>query len=190
MNRRALQLAGVITVTILAVFALRDASVDSPRPIPTAEESHVPDYIVDQFNSTLLGRNGKPLYRLGAVELKHFSDDDTSELQQPRYAKFPEGAKPVFISADRGWMNADETELLLVGNVQVNKGQPGDTQSIKATMETLRIFPKEDFAETDSPVHLEGQGTVADAIGMHADLANDRLTLLSKVRGKQEPRSR
>jgi len=185
---RPLQLSGIALLVVAALLTLRSTTDnDKPAPAQGQTDSHFPDYIVKEFTSTSLGMDGKPRYRLAATKLKHFADDGTSELLRPRYDKFPADGKVVEITANQGWMNSDETELLLTGDVFIRKGATDDPSQTTASMETLRIFPEEDIAETDSPVHLEGQNTVVDAVGMHADLANDRLTLLSKVHGKQEP---
>ena len=91
----------VFPITLLAILAILAAwinlIVQPPTPKPDGSSRHDPDYIVNNFVTTQTDINGKLRYTLAASEMKHFPDNDATELKQPRYTQYTIG-KPYTLS--------------------------------------------------------------------------------------------
>ncbi|MED5391167.1 MAG: LPS export ABC transporter periplasmic protein LptC [Pseudomonadota bacterium] len=83
--------------------------------------SHEPDYYMHKFTATGRDTNGIA-YVLVGNNLKHFPDDNTSELDKPKLRQYNEGELSRTTSSDHGKLLEDGTKILLQGNVRVTQG--------------------------------------------------------------------
>ena len=83
--------------------------------------SHEPDYYMHKFTATGRDTNGIA-YVLVGNNLKHFPDDNTSELDKPKLRQFNEGELSRTTSSDYGKLLEDGITIELKGNVQVTQG--------------------------------------------------------------------
>src|SRR5512137_2187741 len=65
-----------------------DRVVQPPQPKIDGSSRHDPDYILTNFNTLKTDQNGNPRHRLAATEMRHFPDDDTTELTRPRFTQY------------------------------------------------------------------------------------------------------
>ena len=73
-------------------------------------------------------------------------------------------------------------------SVRTRLGIKGEEQQrfiIRA--QDLRIYPQEDRAESDRPVHVSQPGTVLSGVGLKVRLDLEKFELLSEVQGRYEP---
>lgn len=150
---------------------------------------HDPDFFMENFTVTAMNTTGTPRYKLSADKMKHYPDDDTSELNRPHITIFRIDTPPWIIDADRGWASANGELVLLIGNVRVNREASASTRAMSLTTEELRLRPNDDYAETDKPVTIVSGKDITRAIGMRAYLKEGRLQLLSSARGKYDART-
>lgn len=116
----------VIAVTLLLLatgswWLTRTVSV--PQKPFDGKLRHDPDYTIEHFTATVMDENGRRRYTLSAVQLVHYGDDGSSELEQPYLIQFREGSVPIHTRADKGWMPADRGEILLEGNAVSARGR-------------------------------------------------------------------
>jgi lipopolysaccharide export system protein LptC len=129
------------------------------------------DYYVTGLDVTRMTTAGRPAHRLRAVNLQHYTDDDTTELQQ------------------RAWMSADGSQVLLSGEVLIEREGDVSNRPMRIVTRDLRVQPSEDYAETDEKVRVESESDWLDAVGMQAWLRPpSRLKFLSQVKGYYVPR--
>lgn len=84
---------------------------------------HDPDYTIENFNATVMNERGQRRYTLSAVQLVHYGDDGSSELEQPYLIQYREGSEPIHTRADKGWMPKNRSEILLQGNAISARGR-------------------------------------------------------------------
>jgi len=58
---------------------------------------------------------------------------------------------------------------------------------VTITTSNLTVHPRDEYAETDKPVHMTGNATDLISIGMKAFLKEGRIRLLNKVKGVHVP---
>lgn len=147
------------------------------------------DYRIRGFEVVRMTSAGAPAHRLAAQSLRHFTDDDTTELDQPRLTVFQTDAPPWEVDAQQAWMSADGSLILLTGEVLINRAGDADTPPTRVVTRDLRIQPRDDYAETDERVTVETDTDRLDAVGMQAWLRPpSRLKFLSDVKGLYVPR--
>ena len=124
-------------------------------------------------------------HTLTAQQLRHYPDDDSTELDQPLLL-YRGKQSPTRISADRAQLLKDGKEAILRDNVRVlREASPGNPEM---TLETsvLNVYPDDEIARTDKPVKLTQGKSVAHGVGMVADRVKQTYILESRVKATLE----
>jgi len=160
-----------------------ERAVNAPaggRPDPSL---HNPDFIVERFTATTLGKSGRPESRLIAKRMAHYPDDETTELEEPRLLQLPDEGPPVRITAERGTVTKDGEEVRLYGNVVVIREATGARAELRMETAYLQVFPKEELAVTpESVVITEGRSRLS-GVGMEYNNKTRQFTLKARVTG-------
>lgn len=176
----------LLTMLALLTFWI-NKSVQSPKPTLDGSSRHDPDYIMTNFVTTQTDINGALRYKLAAVEMKHFPDDDSTSLQRPRYTQFAAGKPYTQVEGLRGQVSSDGEKVELFDNVKVTRQAFADKGEMTVESDYLNILPNEDIVRTDSPVVIrQAPKTVIYATGMIYEKNQRTLTLLHKVRAHYE----
>lgn len=101
---------------------LAELSVEE-QPKFDGAQRHDPDFIVEDFHSTVMSETGQPQYELRAARLVHYGDDDSSEIEQPHFIQHTPGAAPLHASARRGFVPHGTPYIKLTGDVLVAQGR-------------------------------------------------------------------
>lgn len=142
------------------------------------------------FNDTTIidfGENGQPKNKIIGDQLFHYPDDTDSEIINPRITLFREEGTPVNITADHGWINEDGTRVLLKGHTNIVREKSDVNQFSRLETPELTIWPDREYAETDKPVKITTDGTIATGTGMKAYLDKEHYLLLNNVKGRHIP---
>ena len=157
---------------------------DEPRR--DGKHRHDPDYIVTDAVVRKLGENGELKYTLRAVDVRHYPDDDTTDLLQPhvvyQYARKP----PVTLNSERGHIDKEGNQVDLVGNVRIHRPAAGRDEELTATMPDLTVFPDDERAFTKSPVLLTKGNSWLKGTGMQVNNKTQTYVLESQVTGLLE----
>jgi lipopolysaccharide export system protein LptC len=178
----------VLALVLAAVGALAWWLQEEEKALrPHREErGHLPDYTVDDFTTTNMDELGKPFRRLSAVELRHFADDDSSELTSPSLTLFEKSGPPWLVHSETAWISADHNLIRLHGEVLIDREAGPTTRPVHLKTRELVLKRKEDYATTDQPVHITSlqDWTTSDA-GAEIWLTDKlRVKLLGRVRGE------
>ncbi len=98
-------------------------TVNTPEKPPDNATRHDPDYTIENFDATVMNREGRRRYTLAAALLVHYGDDGSSDLTQPYLIQYRDGLSPVQTRADKGWMPKDRHEIVMSGNVESAQGR-------------------------------------------------------------------
>lgn len=148
---------------------------------------HDPDYIVNNFVTTQTDINGDLRYKLAAVEMKHFPDDDSTILQRPRYTQFAVDKPYTQVEGLRGYVSSNGEQVEVVDNVRVVRQAFEEKGEMTVDTDYLKILPNEEIVQTPSPVVIrQAPKTVIYATGMVYDKKSRTVTLLNKVKAHYE----
>jgi lipopolysaccharide export system protein LptC len=174
----------VVLLSVLSWWLLQRLEVDEQAG--KAALVHEPDYYLDGMTRTTTGADGSLRNILRATHVEHFPDDDSTELASPHLEIYNGKPEPWHVIAERGWVSSGSDVVLLHGEVEIWRQGPAGEREYQVLTSELRVLPKEQYAETDSPTTIIGPATVTRAIGMRANFAHDRLELLKRVRSRHE----
>ena len=178
-------LALLIFLTLLTFWINR--SVQPPQPKLDGSSRHDPDYIMSNFLTTQTDVNGDLRYKLAAIEMRHFPDDDSTELQSPRYTQFAVGKPYTEVQGMRGLVSTDGEEVQLFDNVKVTRQAFAEKGEMTIETDYLNIRPNDEMVTTDRPVVIrQAPKTVIYATGMVYDKKSKTVTLLQRVRAHYE----
>jgi lipopolysaccharide export system protein LptC len=162
--------------------------VAAPQPLATGGPREI-DYYVTGLQVTRMNQSGQPAHRLHVASARHYTDDDTTELEKPHLTVFQATDPPWEIHAQRALASADGNLVLLSGEVLIERAGGATTSPMRVLTRELRVQPRQDYAETDEKVRVETDSDWLDAVGMQAWLRPpSRLKFLSQVKGHYVPR--
>lgn len=146
------------------------------------------DYYLRGLKVTTMDKLGQPARTLQAKLVKHFPDDNTTELQTPRLLVYQQETPPWQIDAEHGWVSADGELILLNGNVHIERKPVPGVKPVKIDTRNLRVQPTQDYAETDEVVKVRSYPDRLDARGMQAWFREpSRIKFLADVKGYYAP---
>ena len=182
-------LTALLLVILLAIASGWVFESIEKNPILTKEKvRHTPDYFLDGFTATTIGKNGKPTYKVKAKRLEHYPDDDSMKLQYPQFSFYENNIKTWTAQAHEALVVQNGEKIHLSGEVILNqiKISKKDIPAI-LTAEQLTIEPNQDIAHTKSKIKLRRGKNTIDAVGMRADLNKGRIEFFSKTRSHYVP---
>ena len=182
------RLAGLpkLPLVLLALLVAATFWLDQViRPPATMEDSgphRDPDYVLEGLSVIRMNHDGEARYRLFAKKMLHYSDDDSTQLEQPRLVNSAPGKPGVQIKADRGELSGSNDDVYLSGNVTLLRNAGNGWGKATITTSFLHIIPDNDTAKTDRPVVIAEGSTVINAVGMELDNHTRVTRLLSQVK--------
>lgn len=178
----------VVLLILLALLTFWiNKTVQPQTPKLDGSSRHDPDYIMSNFVTTQTDVKGDLYYKLAAIEMRHFPDDDTTELQRPRYTQFAVGKPYTQVEGLRGYVSSDGEEVQLFDNVKVTRQAFEGKGEMTVDTDYLNIRPNQELVTTESPVVIrQAPKTVIYATGMVYEKKIRTVTLLHKVRAHYE----
>jgi lipopolysaccharide export system protein LptC len=181
----------IFPLVLLSTLALLtywiNQTVQPPAPRLDGSSRHDPDYIISNFVTTQTDVNGDLRYKLAAVEMKHYPDDDTTYLQRPRYTQYAVNKPYTQVEGLRGYVSNNGEEVQIFDNVKVTRQAFEEKGEMTLETDYLNIRPNDELVQTQSPVVIrQAPKTVIYATGMIYEKKNKTFTLLNKVRAHYE----
>jgi lipopolysaccharide export system protein LptC len=155
--------------------------VSEQKPKSEKDSYHEPDYYMEDFTTLTMNQDGTPKSSLYAVHMAHFPDNDTSELLQPKMELYRSSKLPMYVSADKGWVTADNEVILLKGNVQLWEFDETGERILQVNTSKAHVLLEQNYAETDQPATIKTRRTTINGIGMRAYFDDSRLEVLKDV---------
>lgn len=158
-----------VLLTLAALtFWLRYAT-ELPEERHDGKHRHDPDYIVSGAVLRKLDANGLLKYTLKAADIRHYPDDDSTDMREPHIVFLHPTRPPITVSAARGHANADGEQVDFYDNVRVERGPTKKDEALIATMPQLTVLPDDDRAYTKSPVLITQGKSWIKGVGMQVD---------------------
>ena len=187
---------GILSLTGLAVLAGLSYGllrwVESSLREPAPAESQAPVLIVERFRAVRLNIAGVREYVLEAPRLWQLPGQGGTELEQPVLDWYqPDGQTREWrLRAEQGWIAADYQTLLLNGVVVMDRAADSGKSPVTITTRDVSVHRADRYVETAAPVQAVTPEGEFHAVGARAWLDQERLELLSEVRGVYEPPKR
>ena len=154
---------GFVLLGLGAWWQLRSLPEDDGVRAPRERR---PDYIVQGLSALETDAGGQPSRRLNAERLRHYADEDLSELDEPRLVLYRPDGPPWFAQARLGQIQAGGDQVRLTGAVRFDREADATNRPIHLQTEAMDIWRQTGLAETDLPVRIDSDGDSITANGM------------------------
>lgn len=184
--------ASLIAVAVLASLAagtywLVQRTLPSDADRAPYVKRHVPDYYADDMAISTLSASGLTQYRINAVHMTHFEDDQTTALTMPAVRAFTPDQPEVTATSKRGTLNADMSIVDMYDDaLVVRQAGPRDPE-MRALSEHFQVLVNEDIVRTELPVQLFRGSSVMYGDGMIFNNISRAVQLLGNVHGTIQP---
>lgn len=176
----------LLALTLLTFWLRYATEMETPKR--DGKQRHDPDYILSDTTVRKLDSNGALQYTLRAVDVRHYPDDDTTDLMMPRliHQDSGNGKPPLTLSARRGHLSNDNKQVDLYEEVQIHRASSSKHEELTATMNELTVFPEEETAFTKSPVMITQGKSWVKGVGMRVNQRAQTYLIESRAVGFME----
>ena len=168
-------------------FWLRFAT-EMPEDRHDGKHRHDPDYIVTDANLRKIDETGKLKYTLKTTDIRHYPDDDTTDLLKPDLVYLQAKKPTTNVSSDRAHMTKDGEQVDFYGNVRIFRAASGKDEALTATSPDLTVFPDDEKAFTKSPVLITQGKSWIKGTGLQMDNRAQTYILQSRASALLESR--
>ena len=159
---------GILLVLAGLTFWLRYAS-ELPGVRNDGQFRHDPDCIVTDATLRKIDQTGRLQYTLKAADIRHYLDDDSSELLRPHLVYLSAKKPTVTMSAERGHLSKDAEQVDLYGDVRVQRAATAKDPELVAMTPELTVLPDDEKAFTKMPVLITQGKSWVKGVGMQID---------------------
>jgi lipopolysaccharide export system protein LptC len=180
----------VIIVALLALTTFWLGKVASTQPLlGSGGFSHDPDYVIENFAALTFDAQGQPHSRLSAKKMVHYMDDDSTELEAPRFERSDGESAPISVQSKRGLVTADREDVYFLGDVRVTRAATEGQAAIELTTEYIRLIPDHEILRTEKPVLMRQGNSVVEATGLFVDGEKRIFQLAGRVKAIYDKRN-
>jgi len=161
-------------------FWLRYAT-ELPQQKHDGKLRHDPDYIVTDAILRKIDLTGRLQYTLSATDIRHYPDDESTDMLKPNLVHFQAKKPPVTMSSERGHISKDGEKVDLYENVRIRRSASAKYEELTAYTPELTILPDVEKAFTKSPVLITQGKSWMKGVGMQVDNLAQTYLLESQV---------
>ena len=169
-------------------FWLRYAT-EMPEIRHDGKNRHDPDFIVSDGTLRKIDATGRLQSTLQASEIRHYPDDDSSDLSKPRLTYLYTTRPNVSIAAERGHSNKGGQQVDLYDKVQITRAASEKGEEMNGYTEQLTVLPDDEKAYTKNPVLITQGKSWVKGVGMQADTRAQTYVLESQAVAVLESKS-
>lgn len=183
----------LLLAALAALTYWLERAIQGPAATRDALTRHDPDYIVDKLLGTRMDIEGKIKNTLHAVRMVHYPDDDSTELESPRFMSYGQRS-PLTITAKQGQVSSNGENVYFMNDVKVVRAPFGEKSELVVNTEYLHILPDDNIAKTDRPAVITDANMRVNTSGFELNSETRTLKMHSQVRGtfydsKSSPRT-
>jgi lipopolysaccharide export system protein LptC len=156
------------------------------KPTGDRPKRHEPDYSMQDFTVERFGVDGRLTLRIQGREMRHYPDDDTLEIDQPRLRSVDPQGRLTVATARLGRARADGSEVQLLGDADVRSEAP-DAPPVEFRSEFLHAFIDQQRLRTHLPVRIRQGGSEMQAQGLDYDHARRLVQTQGRSRASFPP---
>lgn len=188
MRLLTLQKITILFLLIVAVTLSTWSIIYSTQSLtPNREMTKQPDAFIKQVIVTTFSRVGSPLLIIKSLSMAHYSDNDSTYIDQPHVVVFRHSLQPWKVDALHAFAIHGMRSIDFSDHVVVSHDADSEAVSTTLLTEALTIFPETQQAKTNLPVTITQPSTVMHGIGMSSNLQEGTIQLLSQTRGEYVP---
>ncbi len=149
----------ILTGLLVALSFWLEIASRPPEGNNDGKSRHDPDFYVLNFDVRRFGPDGNLQHTIVAKEMRHFPDDETTEVDAPHitYHRMP----PTCISARTALLDKDGKHVTLIDDVRLRRSSIAGKPETVLTTRRLDAFPDDETAVSNDPVTItQGLSTI------------------------------
>jgi len=178
---------GVVAILTLLVLWYVNGDNDTQDPAETGQVRQGPDYRMKSFTVTVMNESGRVNYTLTAKYMDHFTKSDVTLLQEPKIAFFQDSKQQWYIHADKGRVTENAKQVLLQGKVTIKHQSPEERKPTYIVSSDVLVMTENQTVQTEHAVQIIHPSATVNAVGLKADLKQNKVSLLSAVKSRYMP---
>ncbi len=149
-------------------------------------KDHSPDYFSSGYFKKEMGVDGLLKNELLADKMIHYSDDETTHLDNPVMTLYNlAGIPPWVIKSERAVLEADKDHIQLMGKVYISRAGTKNLRPFQLHTSELRVKLSTSYAETSQWAQVIDAKNRTQGIGMQMTFKEPvKIKFLSKVKGR------
>jgi len=180
-------LTSLLLLGALAGFGWWLSHIDQRQGSTKQTKQHYPDDYASGLLTIRYDPQGEPEYRLKSRTMRHFTDDETTELEQPTLWQYSADAPPWRLHAESAILYAKADKVFMPGAVEIERAAAPGRRPYQITTSALWAYPDSGQVTTTEPVRITSQGEWVHGVGLQGWLRQPiKIKLLSEVRGYHE----
>lgn len=183
--------AGIALISVGTILFLFDSPRGILGSVDLDTEQNIQAFAVARNASTnYYDEQGELSHTFKSKKLSHYRPSDRPEdsytsVEAPDIVVFNKNEDPWHMSAETARVNSNQI-IILSENVQIEQAGVNGEQTTMLTPELI-LDTDNKLAYTSKTVTIDSPLGEITAVGMQADLADKKITLLSKVQGRHRP---
>jgi lipopolysaccharide export system protein LptC len=146
------------------------------------------DTLISKLTVRQFDANGKVANFMQTPEVKHIPGNNTHFCKSPKIMIAQPDQPAWEISAKQAQAINNGERINFIHDVLIHQNKSEHTQESTMKTEKLTYFPKEKLASTELAVRFVQPGSVVQALGMKAYLAEKRIQLLRQTQATYVPK--
>jgi len=180
-------------LTLVSFWLLKTNTTDE-APSPPRKKTHTPDYIFSNAKLTVLNPDGTTKYRLLGKEFKHYEDDASIDILQPRLRLFNPKTPPMTVLANTAHVTGDLDIVELFKNADISRPAQLNASGniinplLHLQSNYLKFFINDDKMKTHLPIKIQrGDSIMTATQGATYDNVNQAVSMFGNVQGTIVP---
>ena len=169
-------------------FWLRYAT-ELPEERRDGKHRHDPDFVIHDSVLRKLDSSGQLQYTLNSAVIRHYPDDESTDMSKPHLIYQYPTRPSVTIRAERGHANKEGEQIDLYENVQITRAATAKDAEMNGYTDQLTVFPDDEKAFTKSPVLITKGQSWLKGVGMQVDSRAQTYVLESQAFAVLESKS-
>ncbi len=174
-----------LLLATLAGFTLWLQWYNRPTPQVITPASTGPDYYLRNFTLTATGADGLPRYIINSEYMEYMAGQEMVTFLHPSlFFNNEENHATWWIEGDKARITEQGRWIMMQGDVVLKQYDKIRDETMELKTADLLVLPEQKRAESSAPVSLTAPNTTIRAVGLRVDLAQNRLELLHRVKGR------
>ena len=170
----------LISLAIVTTWLVQ--SLEADLLVSEDMTSHIPDYTLNDFESTSMDEHGQLKNRLTAKTMTHYPNANAN-LTAPNMVFYKE-KRPIWtVRAENGEVSPDGNQVWLLGNTILQRHPETQQQPLKMISRDVFVQVNTEYAETAAPSTIYHNNGETKSVGMRIFMPTEQIELLSTVRG-------
>ena len=180
-------------LTLASFWFLKKNTTEEAPSVPR-KKTHAPDYIFSNATLTVLNPDGTTKYRLIGKEFKHYEDDASIDILQPKLRLFNPKTPPMTVLANTAHVTGDLDIVELFKNADISRPAQLNASGniinplLHLQSNYLKFFINDDKMKTHLPVKIQrGESIMTSTQGATYDNVNQAVSMFGNVQGTIMP---